>query len=374
MTALKRLTIPLAPAVLAASLASPVTAFAHACGNDAISETLQELFNYSQLAERPEDRRSDETTTCSFGTPNERATPDDLTPITITDKDAQRLKDRLPDNLAMRPFVERFDVNVDDDALYIGCEVPGEPDIAVEMRLYRRSSQGDLIRLDVVGRHPNVEDRSWTPLEVRDNAVVLPGTRWIWKWTARANFDGEHCAFPLARFVVHALCENANDNPDGPNHRSLLTPGPAPTLVGHSLGATTAQFIMSTRGPNHLPECPGINAYAFSALGLDPNIVDQNRAATAELKSYLSECDFKAQLPNFHEQVQPGRLYTLSESNSHYLDEVQGDLCRCLQGGTQPDSQQYSQHRTPQHLTDRSQPKNAPSNRSLCPQVEGPSA
>ena len=364
MTAFKRLTIPLAPAVLAASLTGPVTAFAQACGTEAISETLQKLFNYSQLAERTEDRRCNEPTTCTFGQHNQIAGPDDLTPIPITEQDAQRLETRLPDSLGS-PFVRPHRVNEKEIALYIGCEGPGSPDIAVEMRLYRRSGQGDLVRLDLVGRHQHVDDQSWTPLEVGDGVVVLPGTRWLPPWTAPANFFGEHCAFPVARFAVHALCEEANGNPDGPNHRSLLTPGHAPTLVGHSLGATTAQFIMSANG-SELPDCPGINAYAFSGLGLDPNIVDQQRAATAQLTSYLSECDFKAQLPNFRLQVQPGRLYTLSESNSHFLDVVQADLCRCLQGRTRQVTQQ--------HLTDRSQPNDAPSNQSLCPPVPGPSA
>ena len=321
-------TAALAAVALALGLTNPVSAGAQSCGTKA---TLTKLLNYSQLAERREVWTDDGSPTCVFGEPGQVATPDDLTAVGSTESDTEGLTARLQEALGNdRAFAQLQEVGGGNKALYVGCDVPLSPiDIAVEMRFFRWHDQGDLVGLDVVGRSSDANSQGWTPLEVKEGVVVLPGTDW--PGTALANLIGEYCAFPAARFAVHALCNDAERSPEQREFPPLLPSGQATTLVGHSLGATIAQFITSTSATN-LPACPGINAYAFSSLGLDPNYVDQNRARTSSLTSYMSECDWQANMGHFQEQVQPGQLYTLSESNSHLLNTVQTDLCNCCKG------------------------------------------
>ena len=320
------------------------------CGSQ---DTLVDLFNYSQLAERPTDVGTDEPTTCEYGQDGKTADADQLTEIAVTNTHATRLQARLHTELNDNTFARALDVAP--NALYVGCHYLFETiEIAVELRLFRRPEQGDLVRPEVVGRLQGSGDGTWTPLKLSGDVVSLPGTKWSRPQNVVANLFAEHCAFPAARFAVLALCQEAHVARDARDRPSILTPGTAPTLVGHSLGATTAQFIMSTPADN-LPACPQISAYAFSSLGLEESDVAPNGAIFGALTSYVSTCDWMAQLEPFDEQLQPGHLFTLSNSDSHYLDDIQEDLCICLRGDG------YNR------LVYRGKSRLPPSNTSLCP-------
>ena len=338
---------------LALCLTSHHSAQAQSCGPEPILKTL---FNYSQLAERPTRCDTGGSTTCQYGSNGQTVSPDPLEEIDLTDNGRAGLIDNLRNQLLA--FEYNAFIEETDGALYVGCERwLGTVKIAVELRLYNRTNQGDLIRPTVVGRQPGDNDGGWEPLKLDGDVLTLPGTNWNWDTnTALANLFGERCAFPSARFAVLAMCEQAHRGVDEPNTPSILTHGTTPTLVGHSLGATTAQFIMSAHGDG-LPQCPHIDAFAFSSIGLDAAKVASTTPVAGMLTSYASKCDGMAQLPGFHDEVQPGHLFVLSNSNSHLLNAVQNDLCRCLQGNGQ------------NHLADMGRPNPPPKNIALCPET-----
>ena len=341
---------------LALSLTSHHSAEAQSCGPEPILKTL---FNYSQLAERPKERETGETTTCQYGSNGQTVSPDPVNEIDLTENGRAELINDLRRQLMT--FEDNAFIEETDGALYVGCnEWFGTVKIAVELRLYKRTNQDDLIRPTVVGRQRNDNDNDggWEPVKLDGDVLTLPGTNWSMDTnTVLANLVGERCAFLSARFAVLKMCEQAHDAEDRTGISSILTPGTTPTLIGHSLGATTAQFIMSAPGAG-LPdlECPRIDAFAFSSIGLNEANVVSPTPVAGTLKSYASECDWMAQLPGFHNNFQSGRLFVLSNSDSHLLDTVQGDLCTCLRG--------VGNHR----LRDMGRPTPPPSNIALCPE------
>ena len=340
-------------ATLALCLTGHHSAQAQPCGPEPI---LKSLFNYSQLAERCQRGETCERTTCQYGSNGQTVSPDPLDDIDIVSDDRAELITKLRRQLMA--FEDNAFLEETDGALYVGCRgLFNTVKIAVELRLHSRTNQGDLIRPTVVGRQPGNNDQGWTPLVPEGEVLTLPGTDWSWDTnTVLANLFGERCAFPSARFAVLAMCEQAQLGLDQPDTQSILTPGTTPTLVGHSLGATTAQFIMSAGGAR-LPQCPRIDAFAFSSIGLDAANVALPAPIAGTLTSYASDCDGMAQLPGFHDEVQPGHLLVLSGSNSHLLNAVQDDLCTCLSGD--------GQHR----LADRGRPNPPPQNITLCPET-----
>ena len=345
---------PLAVFAMVLSMTSPVISFAQTCGPHA---NLTELFKYSQFAERDANNRA----TCQYGDNGQTVIPGQLIRIEVSESHIERLEMSLM-GFNDSAFVERLDDPDDpyaiNNVLYLGCEVTFfSIDIAVELRLYRRPNEDDIVQLDFVGRDPANADMPWTPLEIEDDVLTLPGTNWSWGAnTALTNLFGEHCALPVARYAVFALCEQANQSLDGADTPSLLTRETTPTLVGHSLGATTAQFIVSTGTDAH-PACPRIDAFAFGSTGLDAADVASIGGVDVTLMSYASECDTIAQSPMFYRMVQPGHLFTMSNSSSHLLNAIQEDLCTCLRS--------HEQNRLVDWNEGQAVP---PSNNDLCPQ------
>ncbi|MDD9982307.1 MAG: hypothetical protein OXU81_13270 [Gammaproteobacteria bacterium] len=339
-------------ATLALSLTGHHSAQAQPCGPEPI---LRKLFNYSQLAERCPRGVTCERTTCQYGSNGQTVSPDTLEEIDLVGDGRAELIASLRNKLMA--FEDSGFLEETDGALYVGCQnLFDTVKIAVELRLHSRTNKGDLIRPTVVGRQPGDNDQGWKPLVLEDEVLTLPGTDWSWDTnTALTNLFGERCAFPSARFAVLEMCAQANPGPDEPSTPSILTPGTRPTLIGHSLGATTVQFIMSAPGDG-LPQCPRIDAFAFSSIGLNAANVASPTPIAGTLKSYASDCDWMAQLPGFHNEVQPGHLFVLSGSQSHLLNSVQDDLCKCLRR----DGQHY--------LADMGRPDPTPENITLCPE------
>ena len=319
--------------ILAIGFAMPASGQTNTCVEEA---TLIELFKYSQLAERPDDVEADEDRSCNYGPNGETATSDELMPIKVEDDevknlDAQVKRGRDDD----RAFVEGRTKAA--NVLNIGCSTWRTLgiDIAVELRLYSRpTGASDIVQTDVVGR-TNDNDRgpgAWVPLEASGNVISLPGTNWEEIVTPGSNLFGKYCVFPAARFAVLKLCEWAYASLDDESITSVLTQGQSPTLVGHSLGAAAAQFIASSDPQTQRSlHCPGISAYAFGSIGVAEDTIGA-QPDSDRLKSYLSECDGFAQA--FGWRTQPGHLFLLSgpENESHYIDEIQADLCKTLDG------------------------------------------
>ena len=340
--------------ILALGCTMPASGQANTCVEEA---TLIELFKYSQLAERPDDVRPGEGRSCNYGPNGETATPDGLTPINVEDDEVENLDAQVKQGADHdRAFVEGRTQAA--NVLYIGCSTWHTLgiDIAVELRLYsRQTGASDIAQTDVVGRTYDNErgPGAWAPLEVSDDVISLPGTDWSERLTPGSNLFGRYCAFPAARFAVLKLCERAYTSLEDTSITSVLTQGQTPTLVGHSLGAATAQFIASS-DPQRRPHCPNISAYAFGSIGVAEEVIGAQPDGD-RLKSYLSECDGYAQ--KFGWRTQPGHLFLLSgpENESHLIDDIQADLCKALKG--------LESH----CIVDRGRAEDAPISSCLCP-------
>jgi len=249
--------------------------------------TLEELFVFSQIAERPGDRvgwfGKHEPTNCSDGTDAQVPALIDI-PVPAPNNGGT-LNEGLREVVNQRAFAEsppgeeehEGDDNVV-NVLYVGCRqemnVLGRDfDLAVEMRFFQREPGADVIQMDVVRKPSNNNSADWDPFIDRDGRIItLLGTD---NWQMRqilSNFGGEGCVFPAAKFTVYAMCARANGAERGEGSGSVLRmENSRPTLVGHSLGGAAAQFIASSRRPptdGNWPDCPGVNAYAFGSTGL----------------------------------------------------------------------------------------------------------
>ena len=282
-------------------LVSP-PALSQACAPHGTAE-LKELFVYSQIAERPSDRvdrrGNPEPTDCSDGT--ETQVPD-LISIPVPAPSGDTLNGGLRQIVNERAFAESPSGEQEQEeghqvvnVLYVGCrnelELFGfDFDLAVEMRFFRREPGADVIQMDVVRKPSHNASAGWDPfIDPDGNITTIPGTSWDQMRQILSNVGGEDCVFPAAKFTVYAMCNRANGAASGDGSNSLLRTenDGRPTLVGHSLGGAAAQFIASSRRPptgGNWPDCPGVNAYAFGSIGLQPTGSDDHPSEGGTLK------------------------------------------------------------------------------------------
>ena len=308
---------------------------------------IDTLFKLAQYAERPE-HRQDESLNCpAAGAPV--VTVPDLTAVPFPPTSTQQVDhELLVREVPHNPFSQ---LSSNNDRLYVVCRkhlgidslsVP--LDIAVEMMVLRPASGPDTVHFEVVARRPDGTVNDWTPITEPNGLVTFPGTDpEDWRQML-ANFVGQMCLFPAAHIALHALCTVAEPRDarlDRESSEETVTAWlridadhGAPTVVGHSLGGAVTQYIAVTSPPSALstdaglpPRCPGVNAYAFGSTGLRPNIAGHTPSIHGQLTSYASDCDELVQ-ELFRGRVQPGRLFTLP-SYSHWIDDIQSDLCRC---------------------------------------------
>ena len=240
---------------------------------------------------------------------------------------------------------------------HFGFGILSKPlDIAVEMMVLRAESGADIVRSDVVTRvpvDPNTERGAgnWTPVIGRGGTITFPGTDPKESKQVLANFFGEECVFPAAHLALYALCTVPDTAPATDDPGNATTPEtseyPAsgwlhtgengrPTVVGHSLGGAVTQYIAISPPPEHPStdggsqnSCSGVNAYSFGSIGLTTDPEGAEPSVHGNLTSYASDCDFLVHcVPSFPGRVQPGRVLTL-RSYSHWIDDIQADLCGC---------------------------------------------
>lgn len=353
-----------AAALLLIVLSSPVLSDSRSCKflQDAERVTLQTLFLYSQLVERPEDISQKEPTVCYKGGIQLTPPVPKMIPISISSvmPNARRLHGRMVDvHEIQRAFVEpSTQIN---NMLHVGCRhTIFNIDVAVEMRFFRRDNGADVVQLGVVRRPLGGDSSDWVPViqpngtvaDPETDVILLPGTdsfRLFW-----ANFWGEMCALPAARFTINAMCEYANNEEGEASGLSLRTENGKLTLVGHSLGGAAAQYIATSRPFREEPKCPGVRAYAFGSTGLTLQPSNTQSMTRGTLTSYISECDWLIQR-GFASRIQLGRVFTLSRTDSHFIDGIQGDICDCLR-----DTGNHS-------FGEQKSSRGAPQNRMLCP-------
>ena len=338
----RRIRIPVAGLLVgvAFALTSPLV-LSQMC-NDVIPSSergiLCELFTNSQRAERSSERKADEGTDCpeNLGTIVPPVT--NHPPIPLLNWTIENLDSVLKENIDSNFFVEHYEQN--SNRLYAGCpkEALGTDfDLAVEMSFFRPHEGPDIVKLKMVGRNDGT-DQTWIPLIKPNGTIALGGTSW--KYLIRqpaANFFGEECVFPAARYALYAMCTPPHDGDGGASGAGLSIDQGGPTVVGHSLGGAAAQYIAITGAPDDLPNvsppwqmCPSVNAYAFGSIGLSADAVGECPIANVNLRSYISSCDWLTGM-FFRDNLQTGHIVTLTE-NSHFIDSIQSDLCNCLQG------------------------------------------
>ena len=295
-------------------------------------ETVKKLFRYSQFAERLSAQKN-EPTNCPPLVPLKPSRQ----PIEIpTQWSAEKLdpdvRKVVSKQTGKKTFVEPPPNDEEKNTLYLGCRdsISGF-DVAVEVRFYRRDTGADFVQLNVAGRRSDGVNTHW--VAEKDGIILFPGTDLSQSKQIMANFVGQDCTFPIAKFTLYAICEQANK--EGADSW-LRTKNGKLTLVGHSLGGAAAQFI-ATSWPSPVNDqswanCPGFSTFVFGSTGLESLDDSHQPAVQGALTSYASGCDWVAQSSLFYRRVQTGRLITLSPTTSHGIDSIQDDFCQCLRG------------------------------------------
>ena len=299
---------------------------------------LCELFTNSQRAERSSERDEGERTDCSENLETIVPSVSDQPPIPVLHGTVEKLNSVLKDHINKDFFVEQHESN--SNRLYAGCPIKIVGinfDLAVEMSFFRPPAGPDIVKLKIVGRNEGT-DQTWVPLVGSDGTIALPGTSWehLVRQPA-ANFVGEQCVFPAARYVLYAMCTPQHDGDEGASGAELSIDQGGPTVVGHSLGGAATQYIAISGPPDDLPNvsppwrmCPSVNAYAFGSIGLSANAVGENPIVNGSLRSYIASCDWLTGML-FRSNLQTGHVLTLT-AGSHSINGIQSDLCKCLQG------------------------------------------
>ncbi|MDD9984219.1 MAG: hypothetical protein OXU81_23145 [Gammaproteobacteria bacterium] len=313
--------------VLVALGAASLPAFPEDCRTLANSDSqwsdhLVDLFLHSQLAETEVARRG-EPLTCG----NRVSDVGREQPLVVPRRLINRMGDEVVAVVDKRAWVEQRG-----SVLYAACTLE---DFQAAVEFTVRPVDGRIeVTTGGVGR-PEA-NQAWAPLEVVSRNPLLirfAGTNVFDPSEVRADFFGESCVFPAARYVFDVLCEahrTGNLYPDDgvPTHRH-----PIPILAGHSLGAAVVQYIAlhhsrPQQGP--WPECNGVRAYAFGSIGLEAVPDGARVEPPSSLETYASDCDWVTQF-FFRSRVQRGHIVSI-DAWSHLLDSIQGDLCECMRG------------------------------------------
>ena len=313
--------------VLVALGAASLPAFPQDCKTLAGSDPkwsahLADLFLHSQLAETEVARRS-EPLTCDHRVSDVGREQPLVVPEALIDRISMNLVEVVDENAWVKQ---------EGSVLYAACTLE---DFQAAVEFTVRPVDGRIeVTTGGVGR-PDA-DEAWAPLQVvsREPPVFrFAGTNVFDLDQIDADFFGESCVFPAARYVFDVLCEAHRTGTLYPDGEAPTPRHEIPTLAGHSLGAAVVQYIALHRGRPQRgpwPECDGVKAYAFGSIGLEavPDGAQVNPPST--LQTYASDCDWMTQI-FFRRRVQYGRIVSI-DTWSHALDSIQGDLCNCMRG------------------------------------------
>lgn len=297
---------------------------------------LKTLFRYSQLAERPKDRLG-ESTSCSDVRPlriNPISIPSDL----FDDQQGWFGRDQITNKVrgllethGMSPDIHISLENIN-NTIHASCEID-DAFWSVAIRLYEISNNL-FLEADVAAKK-NSEGMAWIPIQIDGPPPIIrfPGTTIKNPGQWAANFVGEACIFPAATYTVEAICESYRENQlvfADTGETFFATENGATTLVGHSLGGAAVQYIS-----HFVPHgsCGNIDVYAFGSIGLQSLSNEHMLPIGVSLQTYVSQCDWLAQML-FHDSKQAGNI-TSMESDEHTIDEIQNDICKCINGDEQ---------------------------------------
>ncbi len=281
---------------------------------------LLSLFKYSQLAERPSDRKGD-IWSCR---------PDALLPkthlLSIDPKHIDELERTVRRELDGTRNEKSVNVTSIGDTILVSCRV-NNMFLAVVLRIYDLA--GSLfIEVDTAAR--DFESRAWAPLQIHgtdgDLQIGFPGTRILDLRQIAANFTGEDCPFPAATFAIQSICEVSRERGllQVNSEKAFEPKSDRVTIAGHSLGGAAVQHVASAVSES----CPHIDAYAFGSIGLTNPTEPQEHV---KLESYVSQRDGVGQF--FSDNTQTGRITSISRTTSHFIDSIQDDIACCAAGG-----------------------------------------
>ena len=289
-----------------------------------VRATLGVLFRNSQLAERASDRHS-ESTTCYKPEPpldirKVRIDPSLFGPRKLFDKQSvlQQLKKQNDRHFDISISLENTEY---EDTIYAGCTVDSVL-WAVAIRLYEIA--GSLfVETDVAAR----EGVAWVPLQIYDNGhkIGFPGTKVEDLRQVATNFVGETCVFPVATYAIESICNAYREKVLKDSSGNRLQWTNSVTMAGHSLGGAAVQYIASYVST----DCPKVVAYAFGSTGMKNAQLPMKHV---ELETYVSQRDWLGQSGPFRKRTQTGRITSISPVDSHSIDAIQNDICRCIKG------------------------------------------
>ena len=322
---------------------------------------LKTLFKYSQLAESPSDRREGETTNCSDGTTEFVPSMGTRQGVSVPTEIAQNIRN----GLIQQEYGAIFrTLTTDGQALYLGCPAGSESNVLVGLILrvfgWERNLVIEMNAFAETRRNGRITGEPIRP-EVDSLGVLrIPGTSLGNPGQVLTNFANDGCIFPATQYVVDAICQahNAgslvlieqdgatNGDEAGSRRREAyraLELDPTPTLVGHSLGGAAAQYIAQSQPGTPMKDgwqrCPNVNAYTFGSTGLTSRSNGENPTPRGHLKTHVSDCDWVTALIG-SDRVQTGNITALS-SNSHKIDDLQSELCKCIVGRPNEEGRQF---------------------------------
>lgn len=320
--------------------------------------TLETLFRYAQIAERPKHSDNEYMWPCPDS--DSVTLPNDLVPLKPSDIAIKRIKDGIQERQNNEKFRRaRFDI-ADKESLSITCmSVDGSIELPIIFRIRMYLDLGVQLLNINISTGISIMDESdgearvkivpYFDLSQNELVYAAPGTDVTDVMQILSNYIGDECAFPAIHLVTNYVCEFVSHDfaHDSEDNRPIYFTGDnmdrirktevySITLTGHSLGGQAVQYIaeqgFNICRRNVSGRIPRYVAYSFAST--------RNRMptrSTDNLTSFLIEGDeilYSLKLGNgqfgniIRYQPDPSQRF----NGRHSIDEVQKGICECLQG------------------------------------------
>ncbi len=330
--------------------------------------TLETLFRFAQIAERPQHSDNEYMQACSGSNSNSVPLPNNLVSLNFSQDARNEINNQLRERQNVEGFKRARFVVADNNSLSITCmsddgriELP----IVFQIRVYfdlatqflNFNISTGISTIDESDGVTRVRAGAYLHLNQDQNqnqlVFVAPGTEITDVRQILSNYIGDECAFPAIHLVTDYVCDffshdvshNSEDNSPkyftGDEMDTIRqNESYSIALTGHSLGGQAVQYI-AEQGFNFCRRngngrSPIFEAYAFAST--------RNRSSTNPvmgLTSYLIEGDkiLSRLIPEADQlgyviRYKPESIWRRSYifGALHSIDNVQESICDCLQG------------------------------------------
>ena len=335
--------------------------------------TLETLFRFAQIAERPKHSDNEYMQACSGSNSNSVPLPNNLVSLNLSQDAIEEIDNQLQERQHLEEFKRaRFDV-ADNNIPSITCMSKNGSNklpIAFQIRVYfdlvtqflninistgiSTIDESDGVTRVRAGAYLHLKQNQDQDQDQDQLVFVAPGTEITDVRQILSNYIGDECAFPaihlvtdyVCKFFSHDVSHNSEDN--SPNYftgdemkRIRQNESYSIALTGHSLGGQAVQYIaeqgFNICKRNGNGQCPKFEAYAFAST--------RNCSSTNTVKgltSYRIEGDKILSILNpecnnqldYDIRYQPKfRLWSSYLFGAlHSIDNIQKSICDCLQG------------------------------------------